>query len=88
MDSLPCMHGSVEGRRGRRRPKRMWRTDIGQWTGKSVVTCNCEAKNRGRLQKIVDSSECPNGYQATGAMWRDVILWIQIQINEIVIIIK
>ena len=41
-------------------------TDIGEWTGKSVVTYIREAKNRERWQKIADSSKCPNGHQATG----------------------
>ena len=64
--AFDIMPGSVEGRRGRRQPKRTWGTDIGEWTGKSVVTYIREAKNRGRWQKIADSSKCPNGHQATG----------------------
>ena len=65
------MHGSMEGSRGRGRPKRTYLTDIGEWTGKGVATCTREAKNRGLWRKIVDSPKCPNSDQATGATGRD-----------------
>ena len=60
--------GSLEGSRGIGRPKRTWLTDIGEWTGKSVVTFIRKAKNHGRWQKIVDLSKCPNNHQAMGMM--------------------
>eukprot|EP00794_Sanderia_malayensis_P017886 gene17886-biopygen12251 len=71
--AFDIMHGSVEGSRGRGRPKRIWLTDIGEWTEKSVVGCIREAQDRGRWRKIVDWSKCPNSHQATGVTWRDVI---------------
>ena len=63
--AFDIMHGMVQESGGRGRPKRMWLTDMDEWTGKSVVTCIHDAKNHGRWQQIVDSSKYPNGHQAT-----------------------
>ena len=60
------MHGSVEGKRTRGRPKHTWLDDITNWTGHSIVTNLRVAENRDNWKKRVMTSKCPNGRQAMG----------------------
>ena len=64
------MHGSVEGNRGRGRPKRMWTDDIKDWSGRGMVECIREAGDRDVWKRRVQRSKCPNGHRtATGVTW-------------------
>jgi len=42
------LHGIVDGKRRRGRPRRRWTDDIKQWTGISVAECVQHAKDRSR----------------------------------------
>ena len=56
------MHGSVEGERGRGRPKATWLDDIKKWTGLSIIEAMGEAMNRMSWQRRTVASMYPNGY--------------------------
>ena len=58
------MHGSVNGSRGRGRPKITWFNDIKDWSGRSIVDCLRASKDREYWRHIVNSSKCPNGRHA------------------------
>ena len=58
------MHGSVNGSRGRGRPRRTWFDDIKDWSGRSIVDCLRASKDREYCRHIVNSSKCPNGRHA------------------------
>ena len=57
------MHGSVEGSRGRGRPKRMWTDDIKDWTGMRLIECIREAGKRDVWKRRIAKSKCPNGHR-------------------------
>ena len=57
------MHGGVEGRRGRDRPRRNWSGDVGVWVGEPVSVCMRMVEDRRRRREM---SQCPNGRQAMG----------------------
>ena len=46
------MHGGVEGRRGRGRPRRSWSGDVGVWVGEPVSVCMRMAEDRRRWREI------------------------------------
>ena len=60
------MHGAVEGNRNRGRPRNSWLGDIVAWTKRDATTCVRLARDREGWRKIVNSSKCPNGSEATG----------------------
>ena len=48
------MHGQVSGTRTRCRPKHTWLTEIGRWTGKSILDNIWEADNRTNWEHSAD----------------------------------
>lgn len=52
------MDGSVEGKRGRDRPKRTWPDDISDWTGENSTTCVREAEDQRKWQLITRPNGC------------------------------
>ena len=60
------MHGMVEGRRGRGRPRGSWLNNIASWTRRTMVECVRKTGDRETWREIVNSSKCPNGQRAMG----------------------
>ena len=47
------LEGTCEGRRGRGRPRKRWRQDIGEWMGVSTVEAGRQALERGKFRQAV-----------------------------------
>ena len=72
------MHGEVEGKKNRGRPRHTWLADIRKWTGHSIIKNVREAEKRGDLRKRVMTSNCPNGCQPTGITWTSGDVWTSV----------
>ena len=47
------LEGTCEGRRGRRRPRKRWTQEIGEWMGVSTVEAGRQALERGEFRQAV-----------------------------------
>ena len=54
--STHMLHGRIDGKRPRGRPRRRWTDDIKQWTGRPVEECIRTAQDRHMWRKLVQSS--------------------------------
>ncbi len=56
------MHGNIDRRRGRGRPRRNWNEVIGRCMGKSIVQCMRSTENKDGWRSQVSAAKCLNGY--------------------------